>query len=72
MEKAAEKDPTLVFNFSKNEVNHMQWYQLPEQTAKFAPVWTTILKICAIFVQQTFWLSARKNLRGPKTIYHCF
>ena len=26
---------------------------LPDQTAKFAPVWTTILKIRAIFVHQT-------------------
>ena len=31
----------------------MQSYQLPDQTAKFAPVSTTILKIRAIFVHQT-------------------
>ena len=27
--------------------------QLPDQIAKFAPVWTNILKIRAIFVHQT-------------------
>ena len=31
----------------------MQWYQLSNQIAKFAAVWTTILKIRAIFVHQT-------------------
>ena len=31
----------------------MQKYQLPDQTAKFAPVWITILKIGAIFVHKT-------------------
>ena len=31
----------------------MYWYQLPDQTAKFSPIWTTILKIRAIFVHQT-------------------
>ena len=31
----------------------MKRYQLPYSTAKFAPVWTTILKIRAIFVHQT-------------------
>ena len=31
----------------------MQRYQLPDQTAKFAPVWTTVLKIRGIFVHRT-------------------
>ena len=31
----------------------MLLYQLFNQTAKFAPVWTTILKIREIFVHQT-------------------
>ena len=31
----------------------MQLCQLPDQAAKFAPVWTTFLKRRAIFVHQT-------------------
>ena len=31
----------------------MYWHQLLNQTVKFTPVWTTILKMRAIFVHQT-------------------
>ena len=31
----------------------MWWCQLSDHTAKFAPDWTTIVKILAIFVQNT-------------------
>ena len=30
----------------------MQLYDLPDETAKFATIWTTILKIRAIFVHE--------------------
>ena len=31
----------------------MLWYQLPDKTAKFTTVWTTVLKVRATFVHQT-------------------